>query len=195
MSETYKFGQVLSANSLSEELDMSRTPVLEAFKLLESEGIVGVVPQVGVMVRPLDPDRVFGIFTLRAILEGYVASEAAKTASFEAGNQAVKLIEEMEQCVYKEDVDGYAELNIKFHQLLVEMIDNRYLKDMITQLWDLSHYFTAKRFIFTEDLQQSLKEHRDCIDAIAAGDPEKARSIMEQHNYRLREKILRLLNN
>ncbi|WP_158413374.1 GntR family transcriptional regulator [Geobacillus genomosp. 3] len=194
MSETYKFGQVLSATSLSEELDMSRTPILEAFKMLESEGIVRVVPQVGVIVRPLNPDRVFGIFTIRAILEGYVAGEAAKKkVRFEIKDQAMKLIEEMQQCIEKGDVDRYAELNMKFHQMIIDTLDNHHIKETIMQLWDLSHYVNARKFVFAENMQQSYQEHKDCLEAIMAGDSEKARRVMEEHIYRSREKILRLL--
>lgn len=159
--------------------------------MLETEGIVKVVPQVGVIVRPLNLDRVFGVFTVRAILEGYVASEVAKSeVRFKIREQATKLIEEMQQCVYERDVDRYAEINMKFHQLIIDQFGNQYLKETISQLWDLSHYISVRKFLFAENMQQSLEEHRDCIEAIMAGDSEKARNIMEQHIYRVRDYII-----
>lgn len=193
MSERYKFGEVLSATLLAKKFGMSRTPVLEALKLLENEGIVTVVPQVGIIVRPLDQDRVFGILTIKALLEGYVAGEAAKRGSVELVDKLMKLIEDMECCVLNKDVDYYAELNVKFHQLIRETINNRYIKETISQVWDLSHYVGARRFIFSENLAQSLQEHRGCVEAIAARDAEKARSIMVAHFCRVRDHMIRLM--
>lgn len=195
LTKEYKYGQVLSSHALTEDLNMSRTPILEALKLLENEKLVSVVPQVGVMVNPLNVDQMRERFSAIAVLEGFMAGEAAKKNSAEGNQRLWSCILEMEQCLTNKDSIRYGELNVKFHETFWEMAENTFVKNLISQLHaERAHYDNLRQVVFDErNVLASIQEHKACAAAIAEGDNEGARKIIENHVFRSREKFMKAL--
>jgi DNA-binding GntR family transcriptional regulator len=183
----------LSANSLSKEIQMSRTPILEAFKQLEHENLVRVAPRIGVIVNPLTMDNTRGKYVALSILEGYLAGEAARIGNSESKRKLQELNDEIKQLI-DEDSD-YGDLNVQFHEMIWYMADVSYIKQLILQMqMDYRRYSGLRNLIFTkfskEYKNKSWQEHEDIIKSIIDGDVKNARSFMEHHIYRTREQFL-----
>jgi DNA-binding GntR family transcriptional regulator len=193
ISGEYNYGQVLSANALSEEFGMSRTPILEALKMLENEEIVNVIPQVGVIVKPINPLSLIGKFTMQGLMEGYMAGKLAKSDNIQPKNELVELLEKMDQCIPDNNVAEYAELNRKFHNLIMDSAEEPYIKDAVLQIYNQNRYINMRAVLFDNNMSHSLGEHRNIVTAIMQQDEMKTRILMEEHILKRRKEYLEKL--
>jgi DNA-binding GntR family transcriptional regulator len=101
----------------------------------------------------------------------------------------------MDQCLEDTEPIRYGELNVIFHEIIWEMADNDYVRNLIVQLHaERAHYDNLRNVVFDKkNLLESIHEHKTCVAAIIDGDQETARKIMEQHVLRSRRKFLKAL--
>ena len=168
---------------MSDLLDLSRTPVREALKLLSAEGYLDSEPNKGVTVATWSDVRVFDAYTVRATLEGLAASMAASRASEEILATLHALCDSMDELLASDDVpplDRVTELNGSFHDLIAEAADNAGLAESIHRLSQVPAHRTFETYSL-DDLRRSFHQHRQLARAIASRDVMAAEIAMKSH--------------
>ncbi|MBL5973783.1 MAG: GntR family transcriptional regulator [Candidatus Leucobacter sulfamidivorax] len=173
-------GDVIFEADLAEEFGVSRTPVREALSLLANRGWVVVLPRKGYLIRPVELRDIGEIFTVRRMLEPSLAELAARSTNPAQLERLRALIEQQESSAELADA---LEAARGFHLLLAELSGSERLRSMLTDLVEevqRLHYLlpSIEHHITSAD---ELRAHRLIIEAIASGDPERARAQMVEH--------------
>ena len=174
-----KPGDRLVEDQLAEQLGVSRNPVREAIRALESTGLVEVRPRRGAYVSSFDVEDVRKLLDLRAMLEAYAAELAARNGDIQGLEQLTAVLEEGRSAAAANDLVRAAECHRAFHLAVERMADNPYLG---TTVGPLRH---QTELVFSVLLphrgHMSWDEHRRIRDAIAAGDVAAARAATLAH--------------
>ncbi len=181
---------------MANRLAMSRTPMREALMRLQSEGLIEVTPRRGLRVLPIYPADLREIYELLCSLEATAAELFAKRRLPENApefREMEETNEQMKAALERGDRLGWAEMDEKFHRLIVEHCGNNRIRRVILNVWDQSH----RARIFTAPLRpaptESYKEHRSVMEAIKRGDDRVAYEIHWAHRHRGMVLILKLL--
>lgn len=183
----YGPGERLKEVEVAAALGTSRTPVREAFLQLELEGMVSLTPHRGAIVRALTEGDVREMFVLRAVLEGFCASEAATRMGEEGVAHLEAIQERFEQAVGRRSgkarTDALIAVNAEFHQAVIR-------GSGITRVAAVVGKLTAVPVAWKEGFWASRRQrdtavvyHREVIDAIRARDPLRADAVMKSHVY------------
>ena len=125
LSGDYPAETALSETSLAEEFNVSRTPIREALKQLQAEGLVEIRPKVGTFVREPSRREIVEMFQLKEILEGLAAGLMARRGPVPELEKLEANIEASEEAARNGDSETYARLVHEFHQLIVDGSDHR----------------------------------------------------------------------
>lgn len=174
----------LSTYRLAEELGMSRTPVIEALKRLEADGLIEIVPQVGCRVLAGAHEEIDEGFLIRASLEGLAAEVAATRITAPQLEQLEELCEAAERAIAGGDAEAYGEANRPLHRLIVRASGMSNLEDMLEGIWTLHRHRLASSGFLALGMRASGAEHRAILDALKAGDPAAAREATATHMQR-----------
>lgn len=185
----YKQNEELREATIGAELGVSRTPVREAFRQLELEGLLKMVPNKGVYVNGITAKDVRDIYMIRSLLEGLCAKWATE-------NITPELMNEMEENVYlsefhesKGQFEKMAELDSRFHEILYESCDSKMLEHL---LGDFHQYvYRIRRMTLASENRGSAStdEHRQIMEAIKAKDADKAEKLANLHMIKAYENI------
>lgn len=189
----YSEGARLGEMELAEALGVSRTPVREALRRLESEGLVETLPNRGARVRTWSPAELDGIFDLRALLEGHAAALAAPRISDADLNALADLVAGMEAATADAEAPDYdviTELNGRFHGAVVAAAGNPLLPEIARSLVHVPIVVRTFRQYTPDRLRQSMRQHRDLLDALTAHDPAWAEAVMRTHILSARPVLL-----
>ncbi len=178
-SGTLRPGARLTETELATRFGISRTPVREAIRQLEAEGLVVHQPRVGAALRALDYAEVTELYEMRAVLEGTAARLAARAAS---------QVELAELGAINEDMaaaTGNAErlyhLNKQFHAALLDAAKNRFLVAAMGAIHKTMLILGPSTMEEAERAAAALGEHRQVLDALAARDGGSAEMLMRGH--------------
>ncbi len=177
-------GSRITETEVAEAAGVSRTPVREALRRLEAEGLLRFVPNQGAFVSSWSEADAEDIFELRAMLEGYGALLAARKASAEQ----VRALRELARRQHEEACRGapgclerIADLNSRFHQLLLEAAGSERLQASLNTLTSAPLVLETFRDYGAEDLKRSARHHLEMVEAIEARDSSWAQSVMRSH--------------
>lgn len=172
-------GSRLLESQLAERMGISRTPVREALRRLEAQGLVTHEPHRGVVVAELDYDQLGELYAVREVLEGTAARLAARHASPEE----IDVLREMAEshAALVDDAQGLAEANKRFHRQINRACHNRYLNSMLENMRVNLALLSGTTFTLPERRRATVTEHREIVDAIAAGDEALAERLARQH--------------
>lgn len=176
-------GQKISETTLAQQLNVSRTPVREALKQLEREGLVEIVPRVGTCVRKPTEKEIIELFTLKEVLEGLAASQLAQRGDVSELHELIQAMEHMEKSVQEGNLDGYVEANDCFHEAILKGAGNSKLQFHYDLLINQLPY---RRFVYLtleqpDRLGKSVEEHRRIVEAIKAQDSQLSEQLMREH--------------
>lgn len=191
LSGKYEEHEELKEVAIGEELGVSRTPVREAFRQLELEGLIQIIPNKGAYVTGITEKDVKDIYMIRSLLEGLCARWATEHITKEQ-------MEEMEENVYlarfhaeKGHLEQLAELDNRFHDILYEACDSKLLEH---QLKDFHQYVLRVRKKTLSNANRGPKsneEHEGILEAIKAGDAEKAEKLANSHMINAYENMVK----
>ncbi|MEM1049261.1 MAG: GntR family transcriptional regulator [Pseudomonadota bacterium] len=187
-------GRRMFEQEVADFLHMSRTPVREALIRLAEEGLVDVRPRHGMTVLPISPADMNEIYDVLTSLEGGAAELLAETGI--SGPDLSRLracVDAMDSALAAEDRRAWALADDTFHRTLVELTGNRRLIQLVEGMWDQTHRARIATLSARPLPTTSNQDHRDLVDAIAAGNAEKARSIHVQHRRKARDLLVKLL--
>ena len=189
----YPPGSHLAEDEIAAELGVSRTPVREAFRMLEREGWLEIVPHSGAYVRNPSMDEVHQVFEVRQCLEERAASLAAKHATERDLAKLRRIIEQGKRQVERGNAKEITARNAEFHRMVAEMGRNQILAGMLDDLskqarWHFSTVATIRG-------EGSWREHEEILRAISLRDADRAGCLAVEHNRRTQEAFfLRLVH-
>ena len=184
LSGKYKDGMELREIALGEELGVSRTPVREALRQLELEGLVKIVPNKGAYVTSINAKDIKDIYKMRSMLEGLCARWATEHITDEQIDELeeVILLSEFHLKRGKEgQTQQVTELDGKFHEILYDASNSRILKHVLS---DFHKYVRMVRKASVADparAEKSIEEHKDILHAIKNRDANAAEILANAH--------------
>lgn len=175
-------GQHLVESDLAELLGVSRQPIREALQRLQVDGWVELRPAHGAFVHVPTPQEVAQLLGVRSVLEAYSARGAAEQAGPADVAELRRLYEVGMAALAMDDDQAITQANADFHQALVRISGNKVLSELISQVGRrVRWYYTP---IARPRGAEAWSEHAVLIDAIAAGDAERAEQLMRGHTER-----------
>ena len=181
----YPAGARLTEVGLADELGMSRTPVREALRRLQADGLLEPAGR-GVVVAALAPEEVQDLYAVRAALEA-LAGELAATRQA-AGEVAPARLDELDRRVAAfdaaaagDDVAELARTNLALHGLIAELAGNRFLSDALGRIRDQIAISSVANLVDRRWLDAVREQHAAIARAIRAGDAVQAGAILRMH--------------
>lgn len=174
-------GSWLDEQSLAVEFGISRTPMREAIKVLASEGLVTMKPRRGAYVTEVERQDIEQIFAVIAELEGFAVKEVAIKATEAQLNQLDNLHLKLEKAAADRDVERFFEINVRFHELIMEIAGNRWMNGVIADLRKVLKLQRRDSLSRAGRLQNALNEHRNILNALIKRDGDAAKSAMQAH--------------
>ena len=172
-------GDRLLETDLAARLGISRTPVREAIRKLEADGLVTHVPHAGAAIRRLDYAEVTELYEMRLVLEATAARFAARVASDVELQEMESLNAEMEAA--QSDGPSLYELNRQFHRVVFEASRNRYLGQSMRALQKAMLILGPSTKEETRRAAEAIAEHAELIAAFKARNGEAAETAMRRH--------------
>jgi DNA-binding GntR family transcriptional regulator len=177
-------GDRLLQDELAERFQTSSTPIREALRQLQAEGILEHSPYRGVQVAEVKMDDVREIYMIRAVMESFVTRLAVPYLSHPQIEQLRALQAQMRQIVasgevMRGEVSGLRKVNYEFHLLIYETANLPYSLKIIKNLWAQSPWDAL--YVLPGRAQKSLDEHDLIIDAIAEQDAKRAGARVQEH--------------
>lgn len=175
---------------LAEEMGVSRTPVREAIRKLEKEGMISIEPRRGAYASSLSNQDMVDILEVRQTMEGLAADLATVRFTEDQKKELLEVSEAFNQAVASGDMEQMIALDTLFHHLIVEGTGNKLLAVMVSQLQDMVLRF---RYLYYDDFRRAEKmpeEHKEILDAIFDGDPNKAKEAADNHINGLKQMVL-----
>lgn len=188
-------GTRLAEAAIAERLGVSRTPVRNALPALAAEGLLEPAGKRGYAVRNFSHEDSYKATEIRCVLEGFAARELAARA--DRGELVHELRESLREgdaifakgYVVKEDEESYADMNGRFHELIVSGARDSLLSDLIHRVYSVP--FVAPNIVASNRipldeiypiLMSGHRQHHAIVDAIEQGQPDLAESLMRGHS-------------
>ncbi len=187
----YRPGDRLREEEIARKLNVSRTPVREAFSRLQSKRLIEAGGAKGLIVRTLDMTEVLELYAMREILEGAAARLAAQHASSSELEALDDLLAAFE--AHRSDAGEMARLNRLFHNGIVRAARNRYLETALDEMQDGIGLLGATTFGVADRPGPAIEEHRAILGAIRERASERAEALACAHireALRARRKLL-----
>ena len=180
----FKPGDHLVERELSELLDISTTPIKEAFRILEHEGLVKTVPRKGTYVSEILDTSIEEVMMLRAVLEGFAAYLAAKKITDEEMTVLERQIKVMKELTEARDAEKLVEENYKFHQLIREAAKSPMILKMVNNVVAFDNAFRKRALKNTLEIEEGFQEHYAIFKAIVNRNGTQAEQLMKNHIMR-----------
>ena len=181
LSGKYQENEELREITIGKELGVSRTPVREALRQLELEGLVEIIPNKGAYVRGITAKDVQDIYLIRARLEGLCGSMAAKSITQEEIERLQEVILLSEFYEQKEDFEHLVKMDSQFHEILYEACDSKMLRHLLT---DYHHYVQRTRKSSLQKQKRASKstqEHKAIFEAVKNREEHLADELCTKH--------------
>ncbi len=187
--------QFLPEKDVAASLNVSKTPVREAFIRLSEEGLVNIVAKIGTYVAPIDIKRAFKGYFIRESLESACAEALAKNGTEKEFAALQRELDEQRACLDHKDFDAFYILDNQFHSarfLIADMPTAKRLVDSAKAEVDrIKGLKSIYRFCRPEDVL--FQEHQDICDAITGRDAKRARQEIKKHLTGMSEAIQAIL--
>lgn len=181
LSGRYEQNTELKEAAIGAELGVSRTPVREALRQLELEGLVNIIPNRGAYVNKITVQDVRDIYVIRSMLEGLCARWATEHITKEQLERMEETLCLSEYHTQKENYDKLYELDSLFHEQLYSAGGSRILNHVLSDFHDYVKQ-ARKASIASEGRSvKSTREHRAIFEAIKAGDADQAEELARLH--------------
>lgn len=181
LSGKYKRGDELTESGLGTSLGVSRTPVREALRQLELEGLVELVPNKGAFVTGISKQDIQDIYEIRSRLEGLCARWAARNATQEQLDEMDEVLYLTEYHLRKEHYDQLSQMDGRFHELLYKASNSRILSNELLGYHQYVQLARKKSLRNKERSLRSNEEHQKILDALKARDEELADRLTTEH--------------
>jgi DNA-binding GntR family transcriptional regulator len=178
ISGSLKAGSKVSEPELAERFGISRTPIREAFRQLESEGYLTVIPRRGAVVSEFSRKEVEDFYAIKSILEGYAARCACKKLTPKELNRLQTINNRLAELAEAGDIKNFFKVHSDFHELFIKAADNEKLRELIMSLVNRFQRLRLMSLSLPERMEISVKEHEKIIEAFRNKDAETAEALV-----------------
>lgn len=193
MDRTLNPRETLLERQIAESLGVSRTPVREAFKLLAKDGLVKLSPNREAEVADISVMDVREIIQIRARLETLAAGLVAENASEMNISSIKERVRAMDDCLSRADYKGFLENDLGMHSEILANCGNSRLQSILRSLGEQISRLTYLSVGDVDQARESLTNHKEISEAIAARDKFRAEAAMANHIESIREHLYRRL--
>ena len=181
LKETLKPGERLMENTVAEKLGVSRTPVREALRMLSDEGLVVLIPRRGAQVAQISAKELNDVLEVRVVLEELATIKACEHMTDEDLAAFEEALEDFRQSTIGGDITEIAEADIRFHDVLYRLADNRRLQNILSNLREQMYRYRLE-YLKKEGVYETLiREHEEILEAVRRGDAAGAKELMRMH--------------
>ena len=184
----YEIGEKIKESSIAQELNVSRTPIREAFRMLEEEGLLDYLPNRGCYAKGFTKRDVSDIYTVREALEEIAMTWACERITDEEIERREEQCELMDFYTQKRDMDKILSMNSTFHDIIYNSAGSRFLAQVLRSY--KGYLDKTRKSVFYEEsfLDRIQEEHRAIFEAVKARDTERALEAIRAHLSASRER-------
>ncbi|WP_029914482.1 GntR family transcriptional regulator [Pelobacter seleniigenes] len=175
-----KPGEKVAEPELAERFGISRTPIREAFRQLESEGYLTVIPRKGAVVAALSERDVQEFYAIKSILEGYAAELAAVNLTDKELEKLEAINEKLRNLAAEGDVKAFFRIHNEFHDTFIKAADNSKLFELIQQLGMKFNRLRMASLSVAGRMEISVDEHEKLLDAFRRHDGKTAEELVKK---------------
>ena len=186
-----KPGERLMELQLAAKLGVSRTPIREAIRMLEQEGLAVTIPRKGAEVAKMTEKDMEDVLQIREALDELAAKIACEQISEEQLEELVATMHEFEESTKTDNVKKIAEADVKFHDIIYQSTGNPKLVNMLNNLREQMYRYRVEYLKEGETRDVLVKEHEELTKAIRERDVERAKQLSFQHIENQRMAIMR----
>lgn len=192
ISRKRRVGEKLVERDLAQMFKVSITPVRDALKKLEDEGLVVKRGKLRT-VRGVNTKELEDYYEVRILLEPKAAEKAASNISEEGKRKLDEIIQRMEEAARREDYNALDMLNKEFDEAIYESCGNKYLQKVLEEILAITLPYREIASRMPERTHAMLEEHKEICNAIKSGDGKKAAELTEKHIKGAGQRVLRVL--
>jgi DNA-binding GntR family transcriptional regulator len=185
----FKPGERLMEITLANRLGVSRTPIREAIRKLEHEGLVVMIPRKGAQVSKITVQELNDVLEVRKSLELLAAEKACERITPEEAEELKKRAAAFEELIDTGDLTGLAEADVAFHDVIYNATKNRRLIQILNNLREQMYRFRVEYLKERDVLKRLVEEHRGITKAITGHDAKEAMKITALHIDNQRQAI------
>lgn len=176
-----KAGSRVSEPELAERYGISRTPIREAFRQLESEGYITVIPRRGAIVREFSPKDVEEFYAIKSTMEGFAAKLACEKLSSKELDRLKAINDKLADLAKLGDTKHFFKVHNDFHELFIKAADNEKLHELIAGLVTKFQRLRFTSLSLPGRMSISVQEHEKIIDAFRKKDADLAETLVRQN--------------
>jgi DNA-binding GntR family transcriptional regulator len=185
-------GQKIDEKYLCDTMGVSRTPVRESLRMINSDRLIEIIPHKGAYVSQPPIKEIKDMFEVMSVLEGTCARLAAENMKEKDFRRIEALHGKLERHYQNRDHEAYLKVNNTLHVFVQELSGNKVLNDVINGLRQKILLYRHKQLYQPERFQESVREHRDLLTAFRDRDPVLAETVMKRHLIKQCEALVRL---
>ncbi len=173
-----KPGQRVTERELAQQLNVSTTPVREAFRRLAAIGLITIVPWSGAVIEGVSKDDIAEVFQCREVLEGLACRLAARHID-DAGVECFRaLISKFESEV---DIAQMLQIDGEIHALVLKYSGNLRLSSIMTGINEITRFYRELTKVNLKRVQEMCNEYQEILAALSLHDGEKSEEVMRNH--------------
>ena len=177
----YPAGFRLQENELTEQLNVSRSPVREAMRQLVSDGLLIEIPNKGVYVKEFTVKDIEEIFDLRVMLESYGIFHSVGHVTSARIERLLTTLSDLESSYEKKDLEAYIASDEKLHVQIVRLADNSLVNETYERVRSMNQQFRVLSLMNPKRFKESLDEHRSIIHSLMTGNVKTADAVNRHH--------------
>lgn len=181
VSGNLKAGSRVSEPELAERYGISRTPIREAFRQLESEGYLRVIPRRGAVVSEFSPKDVEEFYAIKSIMEGYAARRACEKLTRKELDRLQAINDKLAELAKVGDIKHFFKIHSDFHELFIKAADNDKLHELIAGLVTKFQRLRFTSLSLPGRMEVSVQEHEKIIDAFRKKDADLAEALVRKN--------------
>jgi len=195
MNLDVKPGEYITDSQVARELEISRTPVREALRRLEQEGLLISQARRGWKVYTLSLKDIHEIFDIKVALEQVIVQEAARCEDGTLRSALREALERMQRAAEAHDPEAWLEADIQLHQVVFAMSSNERAISVLQNLDDQWYRVRVGLVALRRRIGPSTAEHRALVESILAGNGKEVANLMRNHVNNVRQELVHVLVN
>jgi len=181
ISGSLKAGSRVSEPELADRYGISRTPIREAFRQLESEGYLTVIPRRGAVVSEFSQKDVEEFYAIKSILEGYAARRACEKLTEKELGRLQAVNDRLAELAEHNDIKTFFRVHGDFHDMFIKAADNEKLRELISSLVTRFQRLRLMSLSLPGRMRISVQEHEKIIEAFRNKDAETAETLVRKN--------------
>jgi DNA-binding GntR family transcriptional regulator len=186
----FKPGERLIESKLAESLGISRQPVREAFRILELEHLLTIIPRKGAYVSEISLKETKEIYQTRAMIEGFAAQLAISHITPKDLSQLESILDLMEKSIKENNLQKVIQYNLSFHQKIVSLSKNGNLAKVYESMLLPVRRYQKMGFSLQSSWVVSLEEHRSILEALNSRDIKRAEEMCRNHVLKAEKRLI-----